>query len=378
MIDCVLSVDIGTTSLKAGFISADGEVVSFYRQPFSLFTGRFVALCWKKALKKAIKKMYRQCVAQKVNIKAVVVSGNGPTVVSKSGRTLLWNENVDYNLLGISGYQYGTSLFLPRIMAFKECFPSDYAGSDLIFSGPEYFIYELCDSAVTILPEQRFIAAYWDKTFTDENGYIRECGIEAKKLPDFVSPGSVCGKLKASVASELQLSENIPVVAGGPDFVVALIGTNTLSAGKLCDRSGSSEGFNLCSKKLVIADGVRSLPSVIPGLWNLSVLIPNSGKLNEDERLKACRNAVDLLRTVAGENEIEFGEGVVATGGQTKSEKYMAKKTLALDVPLSVCQLSDAELLGDACLGWFALGKYESLKDAAASIVRETVTYGNI
>ena len=35
MIETVLAVDIGTTSLKAGLISENGEVVSFYKTSFS-------------------------------------------------------------------------------------------------------------------------------------------------------------------------------------------------------------------------------------------------------------------------------------------------------------------------------------------------------
>lgn len=372
MNDVVLSVDIGTTSLKAGFITADGEVVSFYRQRIPFFEDRFVALRWKKALKKAVRKMYRQCGKNNVSVKALAVSGNGPTVVSKNGRTLRWNENLDYNLLGISKLQYRDSLFLPRIMAFKNCFSADYTKSDFIFSGPEFFIYELCNAAVTILPEERFKAAYWDKTC------MGACGIPAEKLPDFVAPGDICGKLNAIVARELKLPANIPVVAGGPDFVVALIGTNTLEAGKLCDRSGSSEGFNLCTEKPVFANGVRSLPSVIPGLWNASVLIPDSAKMDEDERIEECKKALTVLQTVAFDNHITFPERMTATGGQTKSEEFMAKKKLALGIPISVCQIADAELLGDACAAWFALKEYSSLENAANSIVRETVTYGNL
>lgn len=371
MTDCVLAVDIGTTSLKAGFISASGEVVAFSRQRIPFCTGRFVALRWLKTLRKAVRAMYRKCGAKNVNVKAITISGNGPTVVSSTGRTLRWNENLDYNLLGISKRQYESSLFLPRIMAFKAVFPSDYSETDLLFSGPEYLIYELTDKAVTILPEERFAGAYWDKNC------LGVCGIVASKLPDFVAPGTVCGQLYPNVARELKLPKNIPVVAGGPDFVVALIGTNTLKPGKLCDRCGSSEGFNLCTAKPVSAEGIRSLPSVIPGLWNASVLIPDSGRLDEDERLEECKQAVALLKRVAAENQIAFPDRITATGGQTKSEEYVAKKTKALGLPVCLCQTSDAELLGDACLGWFALGQYTTLSDAAASIVRETITYGN-
>ena len=41
----------------------------------------------------------------------------------------------------------------------------------------------------------------------------------------------------------LNLESGIPVYCGGPDFVAALIGTDTLQKGAICDRCGSSEGY---------------------------------------------------------------------------------------------------------------------------------------
>ena len=43
MVDAILCVDIGTTSLKAGLITAVGEVVSFCAVPFEEPHDRFVA-----------------------------------------------------------------------------------------------------------------------------------------------------------------------------------------------------------------------------------------------------------------------------------------------------------------------------------------------
>ena len=89
MIDTILCVDIGTTSLKAGLITACGEVVSFCSIPFDELHDRFIACSWYDVFLKAAGKL----VQQDVQVTGVCISGNGPTVVTESGLTFCWNED---------------------------------------------------------------------------------------------------------------------------------------------------------------------------------------------------------------------------------------------------------------------------------------------
>ena len=116
-------------------------------------------------------------------------------------------------------------------------------------------MYALTGNAVTVLPEKRFEPAWW----TDDEAARFE--IDKKKLPPFVPLGYAAGTLCREYAERLSVP-CIPVFCCGPDFAAALIGTNTLRPGRICDRAGSSEGINLCSDKPVFAEGVRTLPSV--------------------------------------------------------------------------------------------------------------------
>lgn len=366
MIETVLCIDIGTTSLKAGLITAQGEVVSISTKRFSDPQNRFIATKWLDALRRVIKNLPQDFLS---GIKALCISGNGPTVVSKSGMTIRWNENIDYQALEINLSETSPSLFMPRILSFQKLFSKDFSTTEYIFSGPEYLIYELTDKAVTILPEQRFEAAYWNKQL------LNHFNIDENKMPPYVSTGEICGYLTKQSADFIGLSSNLPVIAGGPDFVVALMGTNTLQSGHICDRCGSSEGFNFCVPSFIQTDEVRSLPSVIPGLWNVSVLSVKSSRLSEKERFDFARNAVKVLKKIAHDNNIDFPEKIMVTGGQAADEKLMTEKARAMGVKLIRCQCPHAELLGDACAGWFGLGKFESLQKAANELVKEDKVY---
>ncbi|MBR4179162.1 MAG: hypothetical protein IKR45_00535 [Treponema sp.] len=367
MSDCVLAVDVGSTSLKAGLIERDGTVAAMCSVPYSAPENRFVAEGWIWALKGAVDKLLQQAgvpehkdaVPEPVEgpqIKALVISGNGPTLVSETGLTLRWNEypaarlNIDETSPD-EAHRFANSIFLPRILLFRDLIGDEYEATAHLFSGPEYLIWQLTGNAVTILPEPRYETAYWNAQVLE--GF----GIMTGKMPGFVELGHNCGNLLDN-AQELLGLPAIPAIGVGPDFIAALIGTDTTEPGHICDRAGSSEGINLCVDKEIRAEGVRTLPGVKEGLWNLSVLIPDSASLPEDVRLKKVTDAIQLLKKLAAENGVVFPNIITTTGGQAKDQTYFEKKRAALaelGLELVIGTCVDAELEGDAKVSWKAL-----------------------
>ena len=68
------------------------------------------------------------------------------------------------------------------------------------------------------------------------------------------------------------------------------------------------DSINYCVPSCVHSYGIRTLPSVIPSLWNISVLIPRSGKLDENRRIYAVKESLKTLRSIANQNAFEFPE----------------------------------------------------------------------
>ncbi len=375
MSDAILCVDIGTTSLKAGLITAEGEVVSFCSIPID--ESQNTASLWYGAFFQAVRELKKLCLQSgraSGQIYKIVISGNGPTVVSDCGFTVFWND--DLSDVTIPDYaEVRKSLFIPKILALKKRDKKIYKKSRWIFSGPEYLIYVLTGQAVTILPEERFKPAYWSQEVCEA------CGIDFEKLPPFVGIGAVCGTLFKEIAEELSFcgdgagfhfSPNCRVIAGGPDFIVALIGTGTLRAGRLCDRCGSSEGLNFCTDCLITGEGLRTLPSVVPGLWNLSYLIPNSGELSEEERLDAVEKGVNTLRAAAEAAGISFPTEMAVTGGQSNDELLLKEKAQRLNMKIlrPKNNFAHCELLGDLCAGVMEVDYFKNLQEAADFIVK--------
>ena len=328
----VLAIDIGTTSLKAAFVGASGEVFDFKRIEYS----KNCAASWTAALREFFPSQFAGRCA------AVSVSGNGPTIVAADGTTLPWGADgaetackpktasgtktackpktaagLDSGLFSkIDIPDAQKKIYAPRLAAFKELFPREWEQSSRLYTSTQW----LCD-------------------WIQKN------------------------------AAALGLAAGVPVFDAGPDFVAALVGTATLFPGRLCDRAGSSEGLNLCSPKFFEALGLRTMPSPAKGFWNVSCLIPDPGSSLE-VKVQNFQKAFNALKAAAAANGVPFGERVVVTGGQARDKDLLKAKEQASGATITTAQIPDAELLGNAAAAFFRLGIYPSLEEAAFRIAR--------
>ena len=398
----ILCADIGTSSLKAGVLAEDGRLIAYSRQQFLYLHTDHAAAEWFPALAAALYDIHEK--KPSITVDALCISGNGPTIAVPSGETIRWNDAIPACKT--------QSLYIPRILAFKKKYPSIWKKSDCILSGPECLIYRLTGNSICILPEERYKKAYWTQEELEQAGFSLQ---DRNKLPPFVAPGTMAGCLTADAARIIQsplVKEGTPVFCGAPDFISALVGTNTLAPGKLCDRAGSSEGLNICTDSPVSMDEVRTLPSVQPPLWNASYLLPESGILfsafkNKIER--ECGHEIDfntlvhecissdmtdttssfaqgkrlmndtalqvkhalsvLAQAVVNEHTL-MPTSMTITGGQAANAEWMQMKANITGMKILVPECNDAELTGDAVFACMGMGLFSSLTDGAQALCR--------
>ena len=403
----VLAVDIGTSSLKAAFVSEKGKISAFSRRPFFLCNTEHASKEWLPAFQNALQDLVSQ--SPEIRPSGICVSGNGPTLVAQSGETLLWNEKVVQ--------LKSSSLFIPRLLAFKDKFSDVWKKSGLVYSGPEYFLWLLTGESCTILPEKRFESAYWNKQLLLESGFSND---EINKLPSFTEPSHKVAGLSRKASSflgveEFGIKEGLPVFCGSPDFISALIGTATVKPGILCDRAGSSEGINFCTAVPLEGEKIRTLPSVVPELWTASVLLPDSGSKFDSFKLKIERelgkqieysvlvqeiiesdgtnasldqgkylmiqtalnlkDAIGILKDAAAKKGVPFPDEMRVAGGQAKSALWNQMKADITGMKISVPSCPDAELLGDAAFAFTALKVFSSLTCASESLFSKAETF---
>lgn len=417
----IFCADIGTSSLKAALVTEEGAVPAFIR---IAFPHPVHAADWVRAFFSAWEK-----ICTEYAIDAVCISGNGPTLVavpqhsvpigvcSSSGGScrsdtasradaiiekaehdylFLWNEAAPCG----SAIPGGQSIFLPRIAAFYAAYPEVFGRTALLFSGQEYLAYRLTGIAITSLPDPRYEAAYWS---TGALVRVAEALLqqESERLIDLLPPFTAAGTVIGHFCG-------IPVIAGVPDFIAALIGTGTLTAGTACDRAGSSEGLNVCMAAPCSAEKTLLLPSIIPHLWNLSSVIPSSGAafssfliahgfLGNDYSTAMKRIAAepfspksDYPATFAGQGRafvealgfrirrgcdvLEAASGFspmyTLSGGQARNEVWCQMKANITSRTFALPDFADGELIGDAALALYGLKKGDSLASIAQRLIR--------
>ena len=385
----VLCADIGTSSLKTALIDETGKVLAYKRKRFD---HNNPALMWFTALCQSVQEMVQTTAFD--NLSALSISGNGPTIAvqydSNHTDIVLWN---DERIQQAESSYDGKSLFIPRIISYNKISSSSDKPVSIL-SGPEYLVWQLCGEKTTLLPEQRFLTAYW----TGDD--IRQSGLSQSLFPPFILPGEKSGNLKSHVSKTMGLPSylaDIPVFCAGPDFTSALIGTNTLKPGTICDRAGSSEGFNLCTEKPLLCEGIRNLPSVIPPLFNASILIPDSGirfsnvkKMtvfasssyedyvlyllnNRHEKgyaqmiqlAQECEKALSKLISLYN---TAMERRITVTGGQARNSLWLQIKSSIMNAAIDVPACTDAELLGNAAVAFYGVKVFPDLSSAAASL----------
>jgi xylulokinase len=430
----VFCADIGSSSLKAALIDYDGRERGFVRRPYGRKREAVLAADWEDALAAAAGLLLSREDAAKPE--AVCISGNGPTLVpvTPSGEALApvhWYDPAEPAAGNGSAAESGAaagSLFLPHAAALMRERPGDYAAAKYLFSSQEWLAHRLGADPVTVLPAPAYEPYYWNAA------QCETFGVDPGKFPPFVPLGTVVGRLSSAGAARFALPPGIPIIAGGPDFIMALIGVGALEAGIVCDRAGSSEGINICirGKAPAAAGSLRILPHVQEGCWNAGALIPGSGRLfewycslvlNSPEltgaptgaaltgggyeavmrRIMAVpRDAVPFFFPPAGlvfsgalPGPAELGRAVTEaiafrvcsaledlarsglpvremrlSGGQGKSPLWNQLKADITGVTLLTPEIADGELAGDAAAAAMSLGEAADLREAASRIVR--------
>ncbi len=293
-----LCFDIGSSSLKAGVLAEDGRLLGLARRALPLgyssvdkvgverIAHESDASLWAEAAfsagAEALDAARRASAGGRLELRAVSVSGNGPTLLAVDsggqplGPALSWldgrakDEAVEVSAL--AGRVIDPTFYLPKALRLWRL--ADPALRDRIrwfFSCPEYLLFALCGRALTYLPHPGYEPYIWNE------GLIRALGLPLDRFPPFAPPATGAGRLLQSSAARLGLGGDIPVVTGFPDFLAAIVGSACVEPGLACDRSGTSEAINLCAQRPYPTRALLSLPHPVAGLWNVSGGVSTAG-----------------------------------------------------------------------------------------------------
>ena len=462
----LLTIDIGTSSFKSALWDYSGSRLSFAAAPLSSGVKDGVRheadpAQWLTA--------FNQCCAKLGNLKqveAIVISGNGPTLVpilestlqdsqsqlkasnsqpptpdsrlptpasqlpTPHSNAILWLDRraVKYQseVSNVMGGFVDASFFLPKILAIKNEESGLYDRVKFFLGCPEFLAYALTGEARNVFPCEGFDRWFWDDIS------LEKLNLDKSKFPAFIKPGDPFGTLEPRLAERFGFSKTVTVFSGGPDFFASIVGSGVTEPGQACDRTGSSEGINLCTENRINDSRLMSYAHPVKPWGNLSGIINTTGKAVDWGRGLLGLNSFDefialaeksapgsgslvFLPYLAGERAPvwnpkaravfsgvslstgrgEFANSILEGIGfairdvlSVMAETGAAAAQLRVTGGLAGCSVlnrikaditglevlegvhKEAELLGLAIIGACSLGKFSSVKEASSALCR--------
>lgn len=425
----VLAIDIGTSSLKGGIINQTGDLAAWNRigmlEMGNADLRRWDPIIWRQALR-----FFTDGLDYRGTISAVVISGNGPTVVplpsdgSFPREAFLWLDDRSEESIGTA------SFYLPKVLWIKRHRPRLYEKTRRFLGCPEFLSYLLCGEICMFSPTAEFDPLIWREEDLHGNG------LDPEKFAPIVRTAALIGRITAEGSALSGLPEGIAVYAGGPDYMSAYLGTAGVKPGRTCDRAGTSEGINFCSPSPVECYSLRTTPHAVAGLYNVAGILDSTGRVfewfrgitnqnhvNYEEMLSEInsssagrhtpfffpsihqRETWQFRRGIFFELEpwhtpVDMGRGVVeaigfgirqvietlyengckveslkVSGGQGRNAVWNQMKADLTDTPVEVPSIIDGEITGNGCIGFTGMGLYSGLDEAAESIVKMRACY---
>ena len=395
----LLTIDIGTSNFKAALWDYEGNRLGFASAPMS-HDGDTEQ--WLKGFKFCCLQLGNQD-----KVAAIVISGQGPTLVpvlanGAASDARLWfdrsAEDYQAEVSKVMGGYVDAAFFLPKILMIKSEEEDLYKHTKYFLGCPEYLAYRLTGNACSVFPSDGFDRWFWN------DSVLKKLELDKSKFPSFIRPGEKFGILPEKTAQSFGFTGSIPVISAGPDFFAAILGAGITEPGQALDRTGSSEGINLCTENFVNENKLMSYKHPIKPYWNLSGKIDMSGfaieqtseilglsnikdffAIARESENPAQRNAANALLEELCHKVKEIIDKMESTGvkvnllrvtGGMSVNDYMNQlKANITGKEIQTLVYKEAELLGCAVIGSCFLKKYSSFKEACKKMVKIDKTF---
>lgn len=316
-----LAIDLGTQSIRAAIVDQNGLVslVSQIQQdvnsPFPGWAQQKPQVWW-DLTKRAILEVIQKSKVNINSIKGVSTCGqmHGPVGVNKDGEittdwTQIWCdkrcENIcelikkEYNeseLATITGNPITTGWPGAKVRWIKENQPEIYDKTRWFLVPKDFINYQLTGVAATD-PSEASGTYLYDFNTDAYNGYMAKIlDIDINKFAPISNSYDVIGNVKEEISKKIGLPVDIPVIAGGGDFIVSLLGLGLVGEGIAVDMTGTSTLFVVHKDKPIVHPLVQNLKHVIEGWIPFTIL--DTGGLS----MKWCK---DFLSSI-GKEEISY------------------------------------------------------------------------
>jgi xylulokinase len=453
-----LSIDVGPGSVRAALVDRSGAILHIAAREHDQIVPQFGwaeqrPVDWWTGVSGSIRDALAAVEGAAGRIAMVCACGqmHGTVLLDAAGQPArdtapLWNDKRTAEIVAAFEREHQASAYLNesgnpptpawpgfKLKWLKENDREAYDASRCVLMPKDYVNFRLTgetamdagDASCSFLmaPRER----RWSQTM------INLLGLDAAKLPPIREPLEILGAITNQASAETGLREGTPVLVGGADYPVALLGSGVCCPGLASDVTGTSCILTLIADAPLLDSEVCNVATV-EGHWGSFVLLETGGDamrwarrafhekaLSYDEitaraatapagsdglffmpyltgeRLGEHRNARAQLFGLGASHGlahlhravlegVAFAaarylrimekatdhriERVIASGGGAKTKLWLKIKASVYGVPVLVPEQPECGVIGCAAMAATAAGWFPRIEDAVASYVR--------
>ena len=458
--DLTLSIDVGTGSVRAALVDRHGEILHIASHEHEQIVPAFGWAeqrpeDWWSGVVQAIRATLEAVDGARERIAAVCACGqmHGTVLVDGKGRPTrdtvpLWNDKRTADLVAAFERANPPASYLSesgnpptpawpgfKLVWLRDHDPTAYQAAAAVVM-PKDFINLRLTGEVAMDPGDASCSFLMNPASQAwSQAMCERLGVDAGKLPPIRDPLEILGGVTARAAGETGLAEGTPVLVGGADYPVALLGSGACREGLASDVTGTSCILTLIAEEPLLDPEICNVATV-EGNWGPFVLLESGGDamrwarrafheraLGYDEivaraaeapagadgllfmpyltgeRLGAHRNArAQLFGIGAGHGlphlhravmeGVAFAanrylrimekaagrrlERVIASGGGAKTALWLKIKASIYGIPIVVPKEAECGVVGCAAMAATAAGRFAAVEDAVSAYVRHT------
>lgn len=293
----LLSLDVGTTSVKAGLFSPDGRCLATALQEYILLSNsaeqaELDPLTYWNAACQTIRQVVEKSGVKPEDVLGLTVSSQGETtiVVDKKGNplrnALVWLDNraekQAKKLNTILGAETYIQCGIPEVVAtwtackvlwIKENEPEVFANTAKILLVQDFLVSRFCGRYVTdgsISCTTMFYDIqnhdWWQKS-------LDAVGISRAQLAELLPVGTEAGHLTGEAAQELGLTSATRVILGGMDQAVGAIGAGNITEGVVSETTGAALAIQASILRTDI-DSSKQTPVYVHSVPEVYLFVP--------------------------------------------------------------------------------------------------------
>ncbi|MEM9224579.1 MAG: FGGY family carbohydrate kinase, partial [Pseudomonadota bacterium] len=316
----VLAIDLGTQSIRAALVGADGGIGPIASTPVSTqypshgYVEQSPEEWWQ-----AVCRVVPEALAGEGNggasVRGVVACGHmhAPVLVGRDGeviteRVMMWNDKRAEPIARRLDAQMGRAATGARsvnaangawpgikLLWLKDHAPGLLERARWVMMSKDFVAYRLSGEVAMDWTEAGPSHLMDPATYDWDAAQVAALGLDGTILPPIRAPSAEVGRVTRAAAEATGLPEGLPVFVGAGDYPCAVAGSGVVAPGRVSDITGTAYLLTRIAEQPAADPAVMNLPAV-DGKWCTFAIIDAAG------------DAVRWGRALLGDGEASFEE----------------------------------------------------------------------